>query len=224
MKKIFAIALCVAMLAIVVVSGTMAYFTDNDSKTNIFTMGKVEIELEEPDYEPVDGKLKVFPGQSYAKNPTITVEEGSEDCYLVATVTISQRGNLHKLYENDTTGIKQDWGLSLAGKGGVVSGGVASYDVVRAGAEENGMFGNLLENDVFVTYDEVNDTIIYTFYFMEVQKVGDVNVLFETVNIPANIQNDTFEGDLNVSVSAYAIQTVGFNDVFEAYEAYLIQE
>lgn len=42
-KKILAITLCVAMLAIMLVSGTMAYFTDTDAATNVMTTGKVDI-------------------------------------------------------------------------------------------------------------------------------------------------------------------------------------
>ena len=45
MKKILAISLCAAMLAIMLVGGTMAYFTDAEAKTNTFTMGKVDINL-----------------------------------------------------------------------------------------------------------------------------------------------------------------------------------
>lgn len=43
-KKILAIVLCVAMLAIAVVSGTMAYFTDSKAVTNTMTVGSVKIE------------------------------------------------------------------------------------------------------------------------------------------------------------------------------------
>ena len=46
-KKIFAIVLCVAMLAIAIVGGTMAYFTDTDTVTNTMTVGKVQIEQNE---------------------------------------------------------------------------------------------------------------------------------------------------------------------------------
>ena len=43
-KKVLAIVLCVAMLAIAIVGGTMAYFTDTDAKTNTMTIGSVSIE------------------------------------------------------------------------------------------------------------------------------------------------------------------------------------
>ena len=44
-KKITAICLCVALLAIAIVGATLAYFTDNDSAKNTFTVGNVSIDL-----------------------------------------------------------------------------------------------------------------------------------------------------------------------------------
>lgn len=44
-KKIFAFVLCVAMLSVAVVGGTLAYFTDTDAQTNTFTLGNVAIDL-----------------------------------------------------------------------------------------------------------------------------------------------------------------------------------
>lgn len=43
-KKILAIVLCIAMLAIAIVGGTMAYFTDTDAATNVMEVGGVAIE------------------------------------------------------------------------------------------------------------------------------------------------------------------------------------
>ena len=44
-KKITAIFLCVALLAIAIVGASLAYFTDTDAATNTFTVGNVKIEL-----------------------------------------------------------------------------------------------------------------------------------------------------------------------------------
>lgn len=223
-KKVFALVLCIAMLTLAIASGTMAYFTDTDEKTNTFTMGKVDIALDEPNYTPAaDGKLKVFPGQSYPKDPTITIASDSEDCWLVATVTITKRANLYTLYADDTTGVKQPWGLSLAGAGKLVSGGIADYSA--AGAEENGMSGTLLNGKVFLAYSEdaAADTITYTFYFKDIHSAGQKEVLFTEVNIPSIIDNGDIDSDLDVSVKAYAIQAVGFENVYDAYDALLAQ-
>ena len=44
-KKITAIFLCVALLAIAIVGASLAYFTDTKSATNTFTVGNVKIDL-----------------------------------------------------------------------------------------------------------------------------------------------------------------------------------
>lgn len=44
-KKIMTISLVVALAAIAIVGGTLAYFTDTDQATNTFTAGGVEIDL-----------------------------------------------------------------------------------------------------------------------------------------------------------------------------------
>ena len=49
-KKITAICLCVALLAIAIVGATLAYFTDTKSATNTFTVGNVKINLIESRY------------------------------------------------------------------------------------------------------------------------------------------------------------------------------
>lgn len=225
-KKILALVLCVALAAVAIVGGTLAYFTDDEDRTNTFTMGKVDITLEEQSYQgDNDGKLKVFPGQSYDKDPTITVASDSEDCWLVATVTISNRGDLNKLYENDSTGVKQSWGLSLAGKGKMVSGGLADYAAVTA--TDNGKVGTMLSKDgtdvAFLTYEEKDDTIIYTFYFKQAHKANDTETLFTKVNIPSIIDNGDIKSPLTITVKAYAIQKVGFDNVYTAYAAYKAQ-
>ena len=53
-KKITAIFLCVALVAIAVVGASLAYFTDKDSATNTFTVGNVKIQLLESQYHRVN--------------------------------------------------------------------------------------------------------------------------------------------------------------------------
>lgn len=46
-KKVIALCLVIALAAIAVIGGTMAYFTDTDEATNVFTVGEVKIALHE---------------------------------------------------------------------------------------------------------------------------------------------------------------------------------
>ena len=58
-KKILAITLCVAMVAIMLVSGTLAYFTDTDEVTNVMAVGSVKIEQIEQE-RGANGALQAF--------------------------------------------------------------------------------------------------------------------------------------------------------------------
>ena len=44
-KKVTALCLCVALLAVAVVGASLAYFTDTKTATNTFTVGNVKIDL-----------------------------------------------------------------------------------------------------------------------------------------------------------------------------------
>ena len=51
-KKVTALCLCVALLAVAVVGASLAYFTDTKSATNTFTVGNVKIDLIESRFPP----------------------------------------------------------------------------------------------------------------------------------------------------------------------------
>lgn len=95
-KKIVSVCLVVCLLATAIIGTTLAYFTDTKEVTNNFSSGNVTITLDEA---PVDtdgqatagnrvtaNEYKLYPGKEYDKDPTITVAEGSEDCYLFVKV------------------------------------------------------------------------------------------------------------------------------------------
>ena len=82
-KKILALVLCVAMLAIAIVGGTLAYFTDEKAVENVFTVGNVSIELTEPNWD-ASGEAEakdVYPGEPLAKDPTVT-NNGANPCFV----------------------------------------------------------------------------------------------------------------------------------------------
>lgn len=93
-KKILALCLVVVLVATAITGVTLAYFTDvTATKTNTFTMGKVDIKLEEPKWNP-DEDHKLMPGATYEKDPTITVAADSEDCYMFLDVTLNKYKSL----------------------------------------------------------------------------------------------------------------------------------
>lgn len=111
-KKIFSLCLVVALVATAVVGGTLAYFTDTtESKVNEFTVGNVDIELTEPRW--VDDAT-LMPGTSYAKDPTITVGEKSQDAYVFLKMDMNKYVSLVNLmgvdaYKNNIGGLQGEY-------------------------------------------------------------------------------------------------------------------
>lgn len=84
MKKPVVIGLAILLVCLVVAGSTIAWLTAEASMTNTFTIGKIEISLEEPAWAISNNKI--YPGAEIAKNPTITVKADSEDCYVYAMI------------------------------------------------------------------------------------------------------------------------------------------
>lgn len=89
-KKMISMIVAVTLIAVIGVGATLAYFTDKTDTTNVITMGHVDIEIDEPNYEgDENNEVKdITPGETIVKDPTITVQEGSADAFIRATLTL----------------------------------------------------------------------------------------------------------------------------------------
>lgn len=94
MKKKYALALAAAaMVGTLAVGGTLAWFTDTETATNVVTMGNVDITLSEAGGEDgaiIDGGLEytdVMPGDKFQK--TVTIKNNENDAYVRAVITVS---------------------------------------------------------------------------------------------------------------------------------------
>lgn len=84
-KKTLALVLALTLLVAGVVGGTLAWLTDQTAKVkNTFTVGDINIGLTETTTD-----YKMVPGNTIAKDPTVTVKANSEACWLFVKVTES---------------------------------------------------------------------------------------------------------------------------------------
>lgn len=100
-RKLVIMMASVALIGAVGIGATLAYFTDSDEITNTIETGNVDIELTEPIFsENGDNVLRdVVPNQEIAKDPTITLQDGSEDAYVRVGIEVTG------LNEEETAGI-----------------------------------------------------------------------------------------------------------------------
>ena len=86
MKKKLMTVLALVLVIAMSVAGTYAYLTHiTDPITNTFTVGNIDISLAETTVD-----YKMVPGCNIAKDPKVTVEANSEDCWLFVKIDESR--------------------------------------------------------------------------------------------------------------------------------------
>ncbi len=212
-KKILALSMCIALAAIAIVGASLAYFTDTKTATNTFTMGNVKIKLDETNVNDPKGDrvtsnvYNVYPGAVVTKDP-IVHNTGKNGAYIRATVNVSNWMNLVSAYYPDfketfpNDGYKAALNLLVGelGEGWSVVG-VEAGDVFTIGQ---------LDAKFILKYDGV------------LAAGDDTTAMFQTVTIPAGIDNANAGSFDEVKVVAQAIQADGFNtweDAFAAFDA-----
>ena len=208
-NKALLLTLCAVLLVAASVLGTMAYLTSTDEVQNTFTVGQVSIKLDEAKAN-TDGTLvegadrvkansyKLLPGHTYAKDPMVTVLNGSESSYIKMTVTFSKANELDAIFDPD--------GATLT----TIFNGYDSSNWTYKGNTKNA----------------ADDTRTYEFWYKEAVAAPDGNValdaLFDSITVPGEITNEqlaTIEG-MTITVNAYAIQADGFANAEAAWVAF----
>ena len=85
-SKVLSLVLAGTLIVSAGMFGTLAYLTDKTAEVvNTFTTSGIEIELTETTED-----YKMVPGFTIEKDPTVTVEADSEDCYLFVKLEKSE--------------------------------------------------------------------------------------------------------------------------------------
>lgn len=207
-SKVLALTLCAVLLVATTVLGTMAYLTDRGSVTNTFTVGQVDITVDEaqvtPDGKPVTGVPRVtannyhlIPGCTYTKDPTMTVDKDSEEAYVRMLVTVNCKSALDAIFAPT--------GANLID---IFNG----YDAA---------------NWVYKTESVENDTITYEFRYKTTVKPDGTNdivldALFDSFTLPGTITGEQLATLTNfeITVVGHAIQAATFADADAAWAAF----
>lgn len=90
-KKLWTLAASLTLTAVIGAGATLAYFTDNADTENVITMGHVDVELTEPNFNggTENTITGVMAGQTITKDPTITLAEGSLDALIRVKLEIT---------------------------------------------------------------------------------------------------------------------------------------
>lgn len=208
-SKVLITTLCAVLLVTVSVLGTLAYLTSQDSVVNTFTVGKVNISLDEAavnaDGTEIAGADRVkennyhlIPGQTYVKDPTLTVKAKSEDSYVRMLLTLNCADEFDAIYAPD----KADLTTIFNG-----------YDATNWVYET-------------VTRDTAKNTITYEFRYKEIvtKSATDtkLDALFDSITVPSIFDSEDMASiaDLKITVVGHAIQATGFASEDAAWAAF----
>lgn len=237
-SKALLLTLCAVLLVAASVLGTMAYLTSTDTVTNTFTVGKVEITLDETDVTNPNGprvkanSYKLMPGTTYTKDPTVTVKAGSEESYVRMKVTFNNAAALMEMLPNadnledftpDEIALIKKIApiLFLTNYTAVDSVWLPEYAM-------RGMEKTLADPNYFV-YDAQADTVTYIFYYPTTvtATTADVTlpVLFDSIKVPEHVTGEQLKAlnNFQITVVAEAIQAGSFVDADDAWTAFAEQ-
>lgn len=197
-KTIIAAAI---LLMIFVVGGTIAYFTDTDTKTNTFTIGNVDITLTEAGWDTLpdtnnndipDAAEDMLPGESVTKDPLINNVSTKNPAYVFAkvevpcTTIVAPATTSEELF---TYTVNAGWTELTTAQVACTSGGTATH----------------------VYYYGTNGTLT------ELAKAANAstptsttNPVFSSITLLSTLKgNEGLTGNKEVVVTGYGIQTEG---------------
>lgn len=193
--KVLGMVTAAVLLVTATVFGTMAYLTSTDEVTNTFTVGSVNIELDEAKAN-ADGTLvedadrvkansyKLMPGHEYDKDPIVHFADKSEAAWLFVEVT------------NEIAGIesKAEGYTSIAGQ--ITENGWTALDDVEG---------------VYYRKVDANNS----------DNAVDYKV-FQNFAVDGSVTGDDLKAysEKTVKVIAYAIQADGFGTAEAAWAAF----
>ena len=140
-KKYLALVLAITLVLGCAVGGTFAWLMDKtNAVVNTFTAGNIDITLDE-----TKDDFKMVPGETIDKDPKVTVEAGSEACWLFVKV---EKSSNYGTYLDDPDIIVGEGGWTQ-GDGTDIPANVY-YRSVEANETENQSFEVLDGNKVTV--------------------------------------------------------------------------
>lgn len=212
-SKVLLLIVSAVLLIAASVVGTLAYLTSEAEVTNTFTVGDVQIKLDEAIVDkngnPTGGRTDqgndyhLIPGQTYTKDPTVTVLANSENSYVRMLVTLNNYEDLKTIFGDDF--LPQNY--------------VTDWD------------DKTWVPVLTPVIDTAKDTITYEFRYNGIVPMADkdteLEALFTTFTLPGTVDNDDLkllsDPKFEIKVVAHAIQSATFDNADAAWAAFDVQ-
>ena len=193
-KSLLLLTCSLALVTVITAGGTIAYFSGGDEVRNTLSIGKVEITLDEPGWDPDKG-LELKPGSRADKDPTVTAAEGGS--YMRVKMEIVDGGGSPITDEARLSLILQTLWYD---KGDALAGGSKKYLLSELQALEADGSIDAEYNRTQFTFagtEQGNPSVRY-YHYNGIFSKGSSAVLFTDMIIPRDWHNDeifTLSGD-----------------------------
>ena len=190
-KWLLAIALVLSLT--MAISGTLAYLTDRDTVENVFTMGNVDIEVE----EEFDQNSPLYPGVEVDKEAGIKNTHSTEPAYVWMVVSVPN--DLAQYIELGWAGSYSATTVTSPHEG--YTGYLVKYPTALTAGSST---GNILESVKLASNVDYQNGQYVAVSGGQTTPIGDLS-------------------NVTIMVDGFAIQTEGFDGVDAAYAAYTTQ-
>ena len=249
-KKLTAIFLCVALVAIAVVGASLAYFTDKDEATNTFTMGNVKIDLQET-FDEENAVLRPGSQTTNKIEKKVWIKNiGTENAYVlyewyipsVLDSTDGSTGTNNVLHVNSNG---NSWDKYRENSNFWKEGQTEALPLEQTWDHDpETELGLTVGPEGFIrteTIDDIQYNVYLVLYHGKLAPKAETSVAMNGAYLDSKVDNAvdadgnvyyTINGDkinydftkgVNIIVKAYGIQAEGFADVYAAYNAYAAQ-
>lgn len=244
-KKLLAIGLAVAVLAVTIVGMSIAYFTDTDDATNTFTVGNVQIDLIEV-FDSNNAVLRPGSQTTNAINKDVWIKNtGSEAAYVwyewyIPSELDSTDGSTGTNNVVHVNSLGRTWDKYRENPNFWAEGQTEALPLEQTWDHDPEVeLGLTVGPEGFIRTETIGD-IQYNVYLVlyhgvlnhDEQTTQAMDQVYLDSHVDFNGTSYTINGDpivydfnqgVNIIVKAYGIQATGFADVYAAYNAYAAQ-
>ena len=249
-KKLTAIFLCVALVAIAIVGASLAYFTDKDEATNTFTMGNVKIDLQET-FDPDTAVLRPGSQTTNKIKKEVSIKNiGTENAYVwyewyipsALDSTDGSTGTNNVLHVNSNG---NSWDKYRENSNYWPEGQTEALPLEKTWDHDPEIeLGLTVGPEGFIRTETINNiqyNVYLVLYHGVLEPKAETSVAMNGAYLDSKVDNAVdadgnvyytingkpidydFTKDINIIVKAYGIQAAGFADVYAAYNAYAAQ-
>lgn len=230
-KSLTSMLIALGLVGTIMIGATMAYLTDKTEEVvNTFTIGRVEINLTEPGWNPEDAE-NLEPGAEITKDPVVT-NNGKNDAYIAVKVTgmeamraVGFEAGRKDAQGSFTAGVNEGWVLVDENgnveenwDGSLVDGIYAYHAVLTKDEATTPLFDTVIFTDngtynkTYTIHEVANDPAedAAGTHFEVEGADGRIFATYEEARAYVDSVYEEMTTSFDLVLTAYAIQTTGF--------------